>query len=293
MRRESFSPINEDVKQPRKVRGKFLVWSGVAVLVGGAAVGVIHLLVVGGTFTASFVFPEMKLVSSAELFKELVAQRMVEHPFLRLLGADNVLFWRGSEPVHLLAALSPVVADISTDVWLTGKRVSFTVTERPIVGVWCLPTAQNGLPEGTAVPESTTTPAVMGEDQACYGFDSDGVLFTSVPDVSGALILKVTDENRDHRILGQRVLPKQEWYERFARALRVVRENGGVVVSARVREFGLHEWEATLSEGVTLVFSFDFVPEDLGSVLRSLEERLKFESLSYIDFRIPNRIYYK
>jgi hypothetical protein len=290
MRRESFSPTQEDVQQPRKVRGKFLLWSGVAVLIGGAAVGMVYLVVVSGTLSASFVFPEMKLVSSAELFKELVAQRMAEHPFLRLLGADNILFWRGSEPVHLLAALSPVVADISTDVWLTGKRVSFTVSERPIIGVWCLLDAHAGESSGEG---TTTTPHVETIARTCYGFDDDGVLFTVAPDISGALILKVTDENQEGRVLGQRVLPKQEWYERFSRTLRTVRENGGVVIAARVREAGLHEWEATLAEGVVLVFSFDFVPDDLGSVLRSLEERLKFESLSYIDFRIPNRIYYK
>jgi hypothetical protein len=293
MRRESFSPIVEE-QRPRKVRGKLLVWCGVATVAAAAAVGTVYLFVVSGTFTASFVFPDMKLASSSALFKELVAERMAEHPFLRFLGADSVLFWRGSGTVHLLAALSPAVADVTVDVQLAERRVSFSVTERPIVGVWCFP-GRGGEPSRGETAASSAAPTVTGHEPSptCYGFDDDGVLFTDVPDVSGSLILKVMDENQDLPVLGQRVLLKREWYDRFRETLAAIDENGRAIVAVRVRDAGIREWEVTLAEGTVLHFSFEFVPENLGSVLRSLGERLKFESLSYIDFRIPNRVYYK
>jgi hypothetical protein len=274
--RESFYPEPTKPKKPPKVRRRFLYACGIVVLVAALGVGGVYLFTVSGAFAVTVTPPKTKLVSGAEVLKSVVAERMAEHPLLRLLGSDNFFFWRGARSASLTASLVPAVSNIGIDAKYSGRTVAVTAEERMMEGVWCIEVASGTVPAG-----------------GCYAFDSHGIFFADAPEIHGSLLLKVTDENPGPRALGARILFDPVWYANFMETLKDLKESGYTVTKIAVRRDEFREWAVTLDSDVEMRFSFDFVPPSFGNALVNLAERFDFSKLSYLDFRVPNRIYYK
>jgi hypothetical protein len=73
----------------------------------------------------------------------------------------------------------------------------------------------------------------------------------------------------------------------------VLADAGIVPTLLRVRDKRLYEWEAVLGNGPTLYFSGFFVPQNISGVVRDIRNATSFENLSYIDFRVENKVFYK
>jgi hypothetical protein len=127
----------------------------------------------------------------------------------------------------------------------------------------------------------------------CYAFDREGIAFGRAPETYGTLITKVSDVRTAALAPGEAVLATSEWRARILETLEII---GALHLSPRiitVREEALREWDVALVEGPTLKFSFSFVPERLEDALASLSRRGDFRALTYLDFRVPDRLYYK
>ena len=180
---------------------------------------------------------------------------------------DRIFYWvsRDGEmtsPSFLPSALS---IDLKTDV--EKRTVTVQVVGRVMNGVWCS----------------------MGN---CFVFDGNGILFAESPDVSGSLILKIRDENNEPVSLGTSVLTREE-FESIKHAIESIQKNNIPISEIVIQNRELREWATVAPNGFSVRFSFDSMPDDLDSVFQGVFERTKLEKLTYIDLRVPNRVYFK
>jgi len=61
----------------------------------------------------------------------------------------------------------------------------------------------------------------------------------------------------------------------------------------RMRAAELNEWEVVLTDGKTLYFDRSFIPDDFGAIMEALIAREDFAKMHSVDFRVPNKIYFR
>ncbi|MEK7513098.1 MAG: hypothetical protein AAB601_02765 [Patescibacteria group bacterium] len=306
MPRLSFQHGANEEKRPRLVRRWFLIVAAAVLLLGGGIIGVCFFILSSETFSVSLRVPETRLVLPREILKSLIANRMKQGGLARFIGPDNYLFWRTRSRNDLFPLTVPAVATISTAADFGRREVGVDVTERILAGVWCVPRADDGLDGrrlagavetgmriATTTATSTLPEVSVSPREQCYAFDDNGILFAEAPNMHGVLVFLVHDTNASRWALGQRVLPDESWYRRLRETVSILTEHIGPPVAVVVRDTILKEWEAQTASGARFYFSFDFVPENIPGVLRALAERMPLRDLSYVDFRVPNRVYYK
>ncbi len=72
-----------------------------------------------------------------------------------------------------------------------------------------------------------------------------------------------------------------------------MKENGLHLNSVEIKNLDLEEWQASIAAGPEFVFSLNFIPKDLGKVVKTLKDRADFSKVDYFDMRVENRVYYK
>ncbi len=187
-----------------------------------------------------------------------------------LLGTDHILFWYPSREIKRLLAAHPEFQSIHIEARPILRHVSIEVTEKEVRGIWC-----------------------GGKESKCYLFDKEGTIFKEAPETSGSLILKVNDESEEVLVLGERAMKGQSQIGNILESVTQIEKGGSEVVRIRVKERKLHEWELMTRDGVTMKFSTEFVPQDLERIINEMQEKIKKEKISSLDFRIPSKIYYK
>ncbi len=186
-----------------------------------------------------------------------------------LLGPDHLIFWLGIDQEKILNSL-PYLVDLKIKVDLWRQKLNISFQERKLEGVLCL--VYNG---------------------QCFAFDKNGVIFKNVPKFEGYLILKVFDENLRAILIGYSLLPEKDWLKNFQEIISEVKESDLKIKEIRIKSFGLREWEIILASGLILKMSFENRPQNLKEIIHRLSQQVDFNQLEYIDFRIPNRLYYK
>ena len=258
-------------KKPKRL--KFWLWFGGIVLFLGGLIVAVYFFIHSDFFKVrGFEVSGADLVSKDDLLSQAAAQVARDTQWLSSLDLDrdNLLFWRlGKKPI-LEASILPMLAEWNSRIDFSQKKVIIQAKEREFVGVWCF--------------------IFWGE---CYGFDRDGVLFMAVPELKGSLILKIEDQNRRSLKLGEPVLEKAAWFENLLSAIETIKANGLPVSVVKIKNLALQEWEAEIYPGVLFYFSLNFSPENLDAVLKNLAGQLDFKKLTYLDFRVANRIYFK
>ncbi|MBI5732916.1 hypothetical protein HY967_03085 [Candidatus Jorgensenbacteria bacterium] len=233
---------------------------------------VIGALVYFVFYTDTFKIKKLEVIGSRRIASDAVVDAVVntmqEVSWRRWFDRDHILFWLlGEKPKGSLGKL-PIVEDISIKIDAWERTIRMDVRERDLFGIWC--TVQD-----------------------CYGFDRNGVVFASAPVSIGSLLLKVEDENDRLIVSGYSVLPDRRWIQNIITTLPALIANQFNIVKIKIKELNLREWVITVDDGLDLYFSLDFVPESLNDILENLRDRLRLDGLTYIDFRVPNRIYYK
>ncbi|MDI6734136.1 MAG: hypothetical protein QMD50_01415 [Patescibacteria group bacterium] len=233
-----------------------------------AGVGLFYFIVNSNFFKVKEInISDVRLISKDQILTAVISKK-VSTGWRAWLGPDNILFWLGREPVGLDESLA-ILADLSLAVNLRQKKVSITVEERDFVGVWC------------------------GSGGRCFAFDETGIVFSLAPKTSGNLILTIQDENEREMNLGQRVLPDPLWFKNMTIILSALKEAQFLPADVLIKNYELKEWEVKSHLGPSFYFSFAFVPGDLPVVLKNLAGRINFSKISYLDFRVSNRIFYK
>lgn len=205
-------------------------------------------------------------VVKTALFSESIADSWMD----KMLGQSNMIAW----PEHLnkddLESL-PAVKEINIRKDYSEKKVYVSVTERVAVGIWCV--------------EKENPPT-------CYWFDDEGVLFKPAFSSEGNLIRVVRDYAHTSLGLGNTALSKNLLPNLFE-VLKVVEEADLSIKEIGLYDLLLEEVELTTFSGPRMLFSLRFKPEGATNVIRSIFQKRSLSSLSYIDFRVENKVYYK
>ncbi|MFH0712580.1 MAG: hypothetical protein V2A55_01885 [Candidatus Jorgensenbacteria bacterium] len=256
-------------KKKKRVRGRFLLWSGAFFVLGAVLIGSFYFVLNSSLFKVKgFEVGESRYTPRETLLAALNADMIGRSGFLSILGPDNILFWEFSDKPETLDNL-PLVARVSVETNLTGGKIAVKAEERDFSGIWCLKSGD------------------------CYAFDDNGVIFARAPEAEGALILKVSDENDRPLILGNPFFVNSVWRENLFKTWEIMRDRGLVISRVVVKNLTLEEWEIKTAAGPVFQFNLNFMPSNLEKILDNLDEKFDFDKVTYFDFRIENRIYYK
>ncbi len=194
---------------------------------------------------------------------------MMRNKLRAVFGPENILFWSlGHKPNYLYDL--PSVKNLNVGLNLFRRTISIEASPRTPYGVVC---------------EATST--------SCFVFDDQGVIFSSSPSVQGPLILSINDFTGRHFILGESILPDKSWFENLINTLKIMKQNDFSVSEIDIDDLSLREWRIKTMTGPDFYFSFNFIPDNLSYILSNLSSRMNFSKISYVDFRVPERIYYK
>ncbi len=188
--------------------------------------------------------------------------------FAALIGPDSYFFWKSGSLASPFPEFAPIIARAVTEKSLGSRSVLISVEERRPFGVWC--------------PELSP----------CVAFDESGIAFAYVSTPTGSLIVRVDDDNERTIALGSSVFPSALMSETFVGAVSTVRSRGFPIIRVHIGSSELREWEIE-SVPFGMRFSFDAVPDGFGDVLRDLSLRSDLGKLTYLDFRVPGRVYYR
>jgi hypothetical protein len=266
-----FSEQQQILKGPRaRARRHFLLKTllsvGVMVVILG---GGTYAAIATGVLTVRALRVEGVRLADHDKVTSALAETMGARIPLAWFGRDSMLFWLFAEPPEPFLAAFPMFREVDISPDIIAREVAIRAIERELYGVWCL---AGGI---------------------CYAFDDDGIIFGQAPGTFGTLITKVTDVRTAPFSAGEVVLPDAEWRAHLLHTLAILRALRLTPRVITVREPALREWEVTLAEGPILKFSFTFVPERLDEALTTLSRRDDFRALTYLDFRVRDRLYYK
>lgn len=255
----------------KKNRRRFRFWiilGGLFLLIS-ACIGVFYFVLNSPWFGVKNInLPDLPGIARTDLLNGLRTQ-MLGHKIRAWLGPENILFWSlGRPPDSVLKFPALKNINLGTDFW--NKSVNVAAEPRKLWGVVC-----------------------DGTDSSCFGLDENGLVFFRVPSVFGSLILKINDSNGRAFILGQPLFSQPEWFSNFKQTIEILNRSGFRVVSVKMGNFSLREWTARVIQGPEFYFSLNFTPENFDSILKNLGDKLNFGKTAYVDFRVPNRIYYK
>jgi cell division septal protein FtsQ len=183
-------------------------------------------------------------------------------------ATDRIVFWmQHNEEFIQSPSFLPYAASIKLTSNISEKKVTAEITPRVMSGVWCA-------------------------NEKCFVFDDNGVVFSEAPDVSGSLILKIRDENNTPVSLGRAVLSGEE-FNSIKKAIQSIQKNKIPISEVLIQNMELKEWATVAPNGFSIKFSFNSIPDDLDSVFKGIFERTNIDKLTYIDLRVPNRVYFK
>lgn len=215
-----------------------------------------------------FEIENARLVTIDQIITALTIENIKNNNWRHWFGADNLLFWIG-QTTTIAPEEIPLLANLEIKINFPKKEITLLVEERKLTGVWCF------------------------EEDKCFGFDQQGIIFAEVPNIEGNLILKIEDQNNLSLQLGQQIFKKSNWIENILAVATTLQENKIAFSLIKIRALELQEWEVILPSNLVIYLDLNSIPEDLGKILKRLDQELALSELSYIDFRVPNRIYYK
>lgn len=254
-------------KKPHRRRGWW--WFGGAAVLFLLLIGMAYTVLFSGALrvqkmevTGASLVPEQKLLTA-------LSTKLADNWVRGILGSENILFWMFRRGTVTDIAGVPLAASVDFSANLFARTVSVSVHERKFLGVWC------------------------AADNICRAFDQAGVFFEEAPSVEGTLIVRVTDENARPLSPGYPILPRAAWVKNFFSVVETLKGENLAVAEFVVKPFSLQEWWARLTSGTVLYFNANIVPENLAAILESFKVKPDFGKLTYLDFRVPNRVYFR
>ena len=207
----------------------------------------------------------------------LVKREGIAKAFFRArFGEKNMLAWPMRLRKEALATFPLLTALDITREYGT-HRVVIRVTEREPFGIVCM--KQRNASEGARPTE-------------CMWFDADGVLLGTAFEAEGPLIPVVVDYSGRMVRVGE-VFMTREAMKNVLAIFEVVRSGEVDVREVELRDAVLEEVAVATYEGPRLYFSMRAYPEGAAALLKSLSQKGEFKKLEYVDFRVPQRAYYK
>lgn len=263
-------------KQRSKRRRRTILFSAIAFLAAYAVLLFGGWLVLRSPFVrvADVLITGNTTVPSSTVLVLLQSAALRDHSFGKaLLGYRNMFLW----PDKLSSAdlvFEPRIESVATEKDFFHHVITVTVAERTPFAIWC------------AMRKTPT------DDDRCYWFDDQGILYQKAFDTQGSLMIAVHDYSQSGLGLNKEILPDR-FTSNMISIIRMVRATGVDVKEVALKDIGLEEVTVTTYEGPVLMFSVRFPADDELEFLQGLMAQPKFSSLQYVDFRVQNRVYYK
>jgi len=276
MSKKTAAPYRNPLLLQKRVReraGGFRswIWYLVAFLAGALLIAAAYFGMYGKFFKVNDItVTGARLVPSSLVTSAIEADTVGANRIAAALGPQNILFWLLADRHPSLSSSFPEIENVAIDPSFLNRTVSISVTERDVKSVLCK--------------------TVTGE---CYGIDANDIVFTPVPTVEGALIMRFEDDSTSTVVLGAPYLNDPTWMQNILSTLGTMEAGGFSPSSVKVDASSLEEWEAVLPSGLTFHFSLHFVPDNLAAILKDIAAKTDIATLQYFDFRVKDRVYYK
>ena len=127
-------------------------------------------------------------------------------------------------------------------------------------------------------------------ESSCFWIDDEGVIFASAPNTEGSLVRSVEDLSGRSLKPGDFIL-KEPLRKNLFNAFAVLDSAGIEALKYELGPLENEEITVFVKEGPKIYFSLRFNPSFAADPIKSLVP--KFATLSYIDLRSENRVFYK
>ena len=208
--------------------------------------------------------------------------------FENIFGKNSVFLslLDGEEISKSIENLIPEVSEVKIETNVFSRSVNIVGSDRVKFGLWCYEKNLSDLASA-----ATTTPDLStGTSSNCLWFDRGGTAFLQGPNTEGQLIYKVIDAYDNPVALGQKILD-QDLMDNIAASFDFLDNSGLGYKTIYLSDPKLEE--AHTDTSVTPVIYFSLRNNPTYALKAFLESKSQLSKASYVDLRIPNRIYYK
>ena len=207
--------------------------------------------------------PESDIVTKEDIEGLLVAN-------LPFKIGENILLLSSGRLASALAIAFPTITNLKVS-----KKLFHTIVigfeKRVQIGFWC-------------------------NESTCYSLDKDGIIFKEVPISEGSLILKIKDFENKSVSIGDKILDDNNLKFIFSFNEQVEKVNRFKITEFKIKPASNIDLEATVDGEWSIYLDPAQNPEiEASNLFTVVNEALKnkLNNLSYIDLRIPSRIFYK
>lgn len=177
---------------------------------------------------------------------------------------QNILFYKPSFSVEN----APQAALIEIDREYLTRKIKFSLDAKERYAIWCF--------------------EVRAE---CFWIDDSGLAFAAAPDIKGPLILRLVREETDRPfVLGERVL-EDHMFQNLKSAFVLLDDLDIPVEEFKIENLKFREAVARTS-GPSIYFSLQDNPDFGRTVIDQLRGSGEWNSVNYLDLRVPGRAYY-
>jgi len=182
-----------------------------------------------------------------------VASEIFQKYTSRLLGFNNIFSWPSGE-IHID---NPLIADasITKDIWR--RKIKINISERKKYGAWC-------------------------EQEKCFWFDENGVIFEPAPESEGKLIFKIKSNSS---IVGP------DLFKNLKKILENIKDDF-LFEDFYFDDKGL-DLKTKIINGPNLIFNLRFDPETNLAALKEMKKRKEWPNFKVIDLKISGKVFYQ
>jgi hypothetical protein len=226
-------------------------------------------LVLGGLFIlfgGPLHFQKIQIIGAPDAFvtelEKLLIQEILAKPAARVLGYRNLLSWPNGE----LKSQNPRLSGSLIQKDILGKTLKITLPEKKRSLIWC--------------------------SEKCFWLDNSGYSIEEAPVTVGTLVPIVTSKSATLSLgLGHAVMSPQ-LFSNLLKTIGIL-ESLGLSGLDMVVDTAGKELVVRRDGYAALYFNLQHDPENLISPLKKLMKLPGLKKLSYIDFRVENRAYYR
>ena len=190
------------------------------------------------------------------------------------------------------------------------KKLTVKITEKEGIGIFCFSQklTESGLPAGQAslpIEQSDSTDSTKITDlypipytlyPTCHWFDKESFLFKAAPEITGSLVLRITDKRGGEFKLGEKPLDRKT-VDNFINFKKSIKKS----LNLEISDFLMTpEFYPDSIAQTTLGFNIYFENEHYEEALVKFKEIINKETLGidlqkvkYFDLRTKDRVYYK
>ncbi|PJE64896.1 MAG: hypothetical protein COU90_00040 [Candidatus Ryanbacteria bacterium CG10_big_fil_rev_8_21_14_0_10_43_42] len=207
-----------------------------------------------------------------------IAEEMLKGTFGGMVPRSNILFVRPESIANRLLETYPDIASAHVSYILQiPPELHITIEERTHVGIFC---------------------AVENEEynnEACFYIDGNGVLFAEAPNLRGHVVTRFITKQGRRFSLGDEAISADDMHVLDA-MVRIIEEKTLIRVE-EVRIDASYEGERVFhtNEGWDIIFEAgEDSTRGLENLFLVLEEHItNHDNLSYIDIRLPQKVFFK